>query len=40
MKGHDSLFRLRIGNIRIILEKDQTIEKYAVVDIDFRGNIY
>ena len=38
LKGYKTLFRVRIGKLRIIFEiLDNDIE---IIDIDYRGNIY
>jgi len=38
LKGYNSFFRLRKGNIRIIFEKQN--KKGITIDIDYRKNIY
>ena len=38
MKGSTSVYRCRIGDIRIIFQK--TSKGNRILDIDFRGNIY
>ena len=40
LKGHDDLFRLRVGNYRIIYTVDNGKLIVYVIDIDNRGEIY
>lgn len=40
LKGYENLFRLRIGDIRIIFEKDDNEYKIIVIDAGNRGQIY
>ncbi len=39
-RGHDDLFRLRVGNFRIIYTVDHGILTVYVIDADNRGQIY
>lgn len=38
MKGHDDLYRIRIGKIRLICRKAKDF--YLPIYIEFRGNAY
>ena len=40
LKGHDGLFRLRVGNYRIIYMVDHGILTVFVIDAGNRGEIY
>jgi len=40
LKGYIDLFRLRVGDIRIILEKDEEEYRIILIDIGSRGQIY
>ena len=40
LKGHDDLFRLRVGNYRIIYMVDHGILTVFVIDAGNRGEIY
>jgi mRNA interferase RelE/StbE len=40
LKGYEKFFRLRVGDIRIIFEKDNEIYRIIVIDIGNRGQIY
>ncbi len=40
LKGFDNYYRMRIGDIRIIFEKEDRNLKIVVIDIGNRGQIY
>ncbi len=40
LKGFDSYYRMRVGDIRIIFEKEDKNLKIVVIDIGNRGQIY
>ncbi len=40
LRGHDDLFRLRVGNYRIIYTVDHGVLTVYVIDADNRGQIY
>ncbi len=40
LKGYTGLFRLRVGDIRIILEKNDEECRIVLIDIGNRGQIY
>lgn len=40
LKGHDDLFRLRVGNYRIIYMVDHGILTVFIIDAGNRGEIY
>ena len=40
LQGYDNLFRLRVGNYRIIYTVDHGHLVVCVIDADSRGNIY
>ena len=40
LKGYNNYFRLRVGNVRIIFEKDNEVYNIIVIDIGNRGQIY
>ena len=40
LKGYSKYFRLRVGDIRIIFEKESEELKIIVIDIGSRGQIY
>ncbi|MEG2246461.1 MAG: type II toxin-antitoxin system RelE/ParE family toxin [Peptostreptococcaceae bacterium] len=40
LKGYINYYRLRVGDIRIIFEKDDEVLKILVIDIGNRGQIY
>ncbi len=40
LKGFDNYYRIRIGDIRIIFEKEDKNLKIVVIDIGNRGQIY
>ena len=40
LKGYENYYRLRVGDIRIIFEKEDDKLKIIVIDIGNRGQIY
>ena len=38
MKGHENVYRIRVGKIRIVFIKEKKVG--IIIDIDFRENIY
>jgi len=38
MHGHENLFRIRLGKIRIIFKKED--QEGVTIDINFRGEVY
>ncbi len=40
MRGHDDLFRLRVGAYRVIYTVDHGVLTVYVIDADNRGQIY
>jgi len=38
LKGYKNMYRLRVGNLRVIFEKDGS--NYHVIKIDSRGDVY
>lgn len=40
LKGKENLFRLRVGNVRVIYSIDNNIITITVIDIGNRGQIY
>ena len=40
LQGYDNVFRLRVGNYRIIYELLDAVLIIKVINIDVRGNIY
>lgn len=40
LKGYESFFRLRIGDIRVVFEKQDEEYKIILIDIGNRGQIY
>ena len=40
LKGYENYYRLRVGDIRIIFEKEDDKIKIIVIDIGNRGQIY
>lgn len=40
LKGHENLFRLRVGSVRIIFSIQNDIITITVIDIGNRGQIY
>lgn len=40
LKGHDNLYRLRVGTYRIIYTMDNEKLTICVIDVDNRGQVY
>ncbi|MGL4799206.1 MAG: type II toxin-antitoxin system RelE family toxin [Cellulosilyticaceae bacterium] len=40
LKGYESFYRLRVGEFRVIFEKQEELYKILLIDIGNRGQIY